>query len=94
MSYLTPLGKRVLVRDTTPEAKERVVGGGLIVPVAVNANQQVGRGVVVDVGPEVLDIISDCTVVFPTYVGYKITVDDQDYILLNDIDILAVIEDD
>ena len=93
---LKPLGNRVVVE---PIEQEEVTAGGIVLPETAKEKPQeaeivaVGKGKTSDEGkvltPEVK--VGD-KVLFGKYSGTEITVADNDYLILREADILAVVE--
>jgi len=93
---LTPLGDRVLVKRS--EAEERTAGGIVLPDSAKEKPKQgvveaVGSGRTLDSGERVaLTVKKGDTVLFTSYAGNEVTVDGQEYLLMREEDILAVIK--
>jgi chaperonin GroES len=90
-----PLADRVLVRPLEAEEKKK---GGIIIPDTAKEKPQ--QGEVVAVGPGRLDdagkrvameVKKGDKVLFGKYSGTEVTVDDEDYLIMRESDILAVI---
>jgi chaperonin GroES len=91
-----PLGENVLVRRV--EAEERTAGG-ILLPDA--AKEKPKEGVVVAVGDgKLLDdgkraafsVAPGNRVIFSSYAGNEVKVDGQEYLLISEGDILAIVE--
>ncbi len=93
---LQPLGDRVVVER---EASEEVTAGGIVLP--DSAKDKPARGTIVSVGDGRL--LEDGTrgqiqvavgdrVIFNSYAGESFQVDDDEFLLMREDDILAVIE--
>jgi len=93
---LQPLGDRVVVER---EASEAVTAGGIVLP--DSAKDKPARGTIVSVGDGRL--LEDGTrgpiqvavgdrVIFNSYAGESFEVDDNEFLLMREDDILAVIE--
>ena len=91
-----PLGENVLVRRI--EAEERTAGGILLPD---TAKEKPKEGVVVAVGDgKLLDdgkrapfaVAAGNRVIFSSYAGNEVKVDGQDYLLIAESDILAIVE--
>ena len=90
---IKPLGDRVVVKVKEPENQTR---GGIYVPTAEVSNQAtvvaVGPGKVLENGqtvpPEVK--VGD-KVLFQQYTGTKVTVEDEEYLILHEGEIIAVL---
>ncbi len=86
----TPLGQRVLVKRVEEEAK---TASGIIIP--DNAKEKPLMGKVVAISSEVEedgDIAKDDTVVFAKYSGTDITLEGDEYLVLNVDDILGILK--
>jgi len=86
----TPLGQRVLVKRVEEEAK---TASGIIIP--DNAKEKPLMGKVVAISSEVEedgDIAKDDTVVFAKYSGTDITLEGDEYLVLNTDDILGILK--
>lgn len=82
-----PLKERVFVRyseevDKTP--------GGLYVPDTAKEKPQ--KGIVEAVGSEVKEVKVGNTVLFDKYSGAKITLDNTEYLIIKEEDILGILE--
>jgi chaperonin GroES len=90
---IKPLGDRVVVKVKKPENQTR---GGIYIPTAEASNQAtvvaVGSGKVLENGqtvpPEVK--VGD-KVLFQQYTGTKVTVEDEEYLILHEGEIIAVL---
>jgi len=93
---LTPLGDRVLVKRS--EAEERTAGGIVLPDTAKEKPKQgvveaVGSGRTLDNGERVaLTVKKGDTVLFTSYAGNEVTIDGQEYLLMSEGDILAVVK--
>ncbi len=93
---LKPLGDRVLVKILEKEAK---TAGGILLPDTAQEKSQVGEVVAVgagarnDKGDRVApDVQAGNKVMYSKYAGTELKIDGQDYLLLTERDILAVVE--
>ncbi|MDP2937187.1 MAG: co-chaperone GroES [Dehalococcoidia bacterium] len=91
---LKPLGDRVVVR---PTGKEEMTKSGLVIPDTAKEKPQEGE--VVAVGPGKLgedgkripmEVKEGDKVLFAKYAGTEVKLDDQEYLILRDSDILAI----
>jgi len=91
-----PLRDRVLVRYSSEEEK---TAGGLFIPDAAKEKPQ--KGMVVAVGPgrvtddgkrQAMEIKVGDTVLFDKYSGSKIKIDDEEYLIIREEDILGIVE--
>ena len=91
-----PLGDRILVEVL--EAKERTKGGIVLPDTAKEKPQEakvvaVGKGKVSDEGKVIpLEIKVGDKILFGKYTGAEITVDDKEYLILKEEDILAIVK--
>lgn len=92
---LRPLGDRVVVKRIEEEAKTK---GGIVLPDTAKEKPQkgkviaVGSGRLLDNGTKVpLEVKQGDTVVFAKYGGTEIEIDGEEYIILSERDLLAVV---
>ena len=92
-----PLGDRVLVK---PLEEEEQVKGGIIIPDTAKEKPQrgevtaVGDGKTDDSGKKIaLSVEPGNTVLYGKYSGTEVKLDDEDYLIMSEGDILAIIED-
>jgi len=85
-----PLGSRLLIK---PIKEERKTEGGIVLP--DTAKEKPMKAEVIEVGKDVedLDIKAGDKVIFSKYAGTEIKINDEDYIVIDQDDILAKIED-
>mgnify|MGYP003573282903 CR=1 FL=1 len=87
---IKPLADRVIIE---PAAAEEKTAGGIIIPDTAKEKPQ--KGTVVAVGPgkkdEPLTVKSGDIVLYGKYAGTEITVDNQDYLILRESDIVAIL---
>ena len=95
---IRPLHDRILV--TRVEAKD-VGRGGIIIPDSAKEKPQegkvvaVGNGKVNDEGTRIaLDVEAGDLILFGKYSGSEVEVDDQEYIIMREDDVLAVLGKD
>ena len=93
---LKPLRDRVIIRRIE---EEEVVEGGIVIP--DTAKEKPIKGTVIAVGPGrvndkgetiPMNVKEGDTVVFRKYAGNEITVDDEDLLIVEEDDILAILE--
>ncbi|MDP6040142.1 MAG: co-chaperone GroES [Candidatus Latescibacteria bacterium] len=96
MAKVKPLGDRVLVK---PVDEEEQVKGGIIIPDTAKEKPQRGEIVAVgdgksdDSGNKItLSVKAGDTVLYGKYSGTEVRLDDEDYLIMPEGDILAVIE--
>lgn len=87
---LKPLADRVVIEPAQAEEK---TSGGIIIPDTAKEKPQ--RGTVVAVGPgkkdEPMTVKEGDKVLYGKYAGTEISIDGNDYLILRESDILAVI---
>lgn len=87
---ITPLHDRVVVK---PAAAEEKTSGGIIIPDTAKEKPQ--RGEVVAAGPgkkdEPVTVKAGDTVLYGKYSGTEINVENQDYLIMRESDILAIV---
>lgn len=94
---LRPIGDRVVVKVI--EQEERTKGGIVLPDTAKEKPQQgkviaVGTGRILDNGQKVpLEIKEGDRVIFAKYAGTEVKVEGEEYLILSERDILAVIEE-
>lgn len=93
---LTPLGDRVILKQVVAEETTK---SGLVIPGAAKEKPQqaevvaVGPGGMVD-GVEVeMHVKAGDTVIFSKYAGTEVEVEEEEYIIVKQNDILAIVED-
>lgn len=92
---LKPLGDRVVIKQLNAEEKSK---GGVILPGTAKEKPQeaevvsVGPGGVVD-GKEIkMEVKPGDRVIYSKYAGTEVKLDDEEYIIVRQNDILAVVE--
>jgi chaperonin GroES len=92
---LRPLGDRVVVR---PTEQEEVTASGIVLPDTAKEKPQ--RGEVIAVGPgrlsddgsrQPMDVKDGEQVLFAKYAGTEVKVGEEDYLIISEKDILAVV---
>ena len=92
MSHLKikPLADRVIIK---PQAAEEKTASGIIIPDSAKEKPQ--KGTVVAVGPgtkdDKMEVKVGDVVLYGKYSGNEITVDGDDYLIMKQADILAII---
>ena len=91
-----PLQDRILIRRTE---EEETTSGGIIIPDAAKEKPQqgvivaTGKGKVQDDGTLIpLDVKAGDRVLFGKYSGTDVTLDGEEYVILREDDVLAVVE--
>jgi chaperonin GroES len=86
---ITPMHDRVVVK---PAAAEEKTAGGIIIPDTAKEKPQ--RGTVVAAGPgkkdEPTTVKTGDTVLYSKYAGTEISLEGEDYLIMRESDILAV----
>jgi chaperonin GroES len=92
---LKPLGDRVVVQ---PKAKEETTKSGIVLPDTAGEKPQegtvlsVGPGRTLDNGTKVeLDVKVGDTVLFAKYAGTEIKLDGEEYLVVRESDLLAIV---
>jgi chaperonin GroES len=85
-----PLGDRVLIE---PLGAEEKTASGIIIPETAKEKPQ--RGTVIAVGPgtndEKMEVKKGDVVIYGKFSGTEITIDDTDYIIMKQSEILAIV---
>ena len=91
-----PLHDRLLVKRED-ESEEKI--GGIIIPDTAKEKPQegkviaVGNGKVNEDGKKIpLDVKAGDRILFGKYTGSEVTVDDEEYLIMKEEDVLAIIE--
>lgn len=97
MIKVRPLGDRILVKRLE---EEEVIKGGIIIPDTAKEKPQrgeviaVGLGRLDDEGKRVpLDVQVGDNILFGKYAGSEVTIDDDEYLIMREEDVLAIIEE-
>ncbi len=97
MVKVRPLGDRILV---TRLEEEEVIKGGIIIPDTAKEKPQrgeviaVGLGRLDEAGKRVpLDVQVGDNILFGKYAGSEVTIDDDEYLIMREEDVLAIIEE-
>jgi chaperonin GroES len=94
---IRPLSDRVLVKRL--EAEEQTSAGGIIIPETAKEKPQEGK--VIAVGPgkmledgkvQPMNVKADDRVLFGKYAGTEVKIDNEDYLIMREDDILGVLE--
>ena len=93
---IKPLGDRVLVK---PVEVEEEIKGGIIIPDTAKEKPQ--KGEIIAVGPGKLDesgknmpmnVKVGDKVLYSKYGGTEVNIDDEEYLIMSESDIMAIIE--
>ena len=92
---LIPLADRVVLKQSTPEEKTK--SGIILTSTSQEKPQQaeviaVGTGGVVDGKEVVMNVKPGDMVIFSKYAGNEVKLDDEEYIIVKQSDILAIVE--
>ncbi len=87
---LQPLGARVLVK-ITPE--EQTTKSGLVLPDTAKEKPQRGDVVAVGEDDDLIKVAVGDRVLFPKYTGTEIRLEDEDYLIIEATDLLAIVKD-
>lgn len=94
---LTPLGDRVVVK---PQQRDEVTKSGIVLPDTAKEKPQrgeviaVGKGRLTDTGDRLpMDVQKGDNVLFAKYAGTEFKMDDDEYLILSEKDILAIVQD-
>ena len=92
---LNPLADRIVIRPLDAEEK---TAGGIIIPDNAKEKPQkgevvaVGPGKVADTGKKIdMELKKGDKVLYGKYSGTEVTVDGQDYLIMRETDVLAII---
>ena len=93
---IRPLHDRILVKR---EEEKEVKKGGIIIPDTAKEKPQegkviaVGNGKVSDEGKKIpLDVKAGDKILFGKYSGSEVKIDDEEYLIMREEDVLAIIE--
>jgi chaperonin GroES len=86
---LQPLGARVLVK-ITPE--ETTTKSGLVLPDTAKEKPQRGEVVAIGEDEEMINVTVGDTVLFPKYTGTEFKIEDEDYLVIESGDLLAIVK--
>ncbi len=93
---IRPLGDRVLVKRVSEQEKTK---GGIVLPDTAKEKPQrgevvaVGEGRLTDDGKRIpMNVKVGDKVIFAKYAGTEIELDDEEYLLMSESDILAILE--
>lgn len=95
-SKLEPLGDRIIVK---PLEREETTKSGLVLPDSAKEKPQegkviaVGSGKLLDDGTvKKLEVRSGDRVLYGKYAGTEVTLNEEDYLILREDDVLAVVQ--
>ncbi|MQY79242.1 MAG: co-chaperone GroES [Bacteroidetes bacterium] len=90
LKKIKPLADRVLIEPTEAEAK---TSGGILIPDSAQEKPQKGKVVAVGTGTKDVEMevkVGD-TVLYGKYSGTEINVDNKDYLIMRQSDIIAIL---
>ncbi|MCX7988469.1 MAG: co-chaperone GroES [Thermodesulfovibrio sp.] len=85
---IKPLKDRIVVKYSSEELEK--TPGGIYVPDVAKEKPQ--KGTVIEVGSEVKEVKVGDTVLFDKYAGSKIKIDDVEYLIIKEEEILGIVE--
>ena len=95
MSKVRPLGDKVLIKRLEAEEK---TAGGIVLPDTAKEKPKQGKVIAVGDGRQLesgkkiaLQVKAGDTVLFGSYAGTEVTVDGEEYLLMSEEDILAIV---
>jgi len=83
---IKPIGNRVAILQ---KSAEQVTASGLVIPTTAQEKPQ--QGEVVAVGSKVEDIAVGDNVIYSKYAGTTLTINGEEYIVLSEEDVFAVL---
>jgi len=93
---LTPIGDKIIVKRI--EAEE-VTSGGIVLPDSAKEKPKEGKIVALGEGPRTeggkrgtFQVKKNDRVLFTSYAGTEVTVEGQEYLIMSENDLLAVVE--
>ncbi len=96
MASIKPLGEKVLVKRLEAEEK---TSGGIVLPDAAKEKPKQGKVIAVGDGRQLesgdkapFQVKAGDTVLFGSFAGTEVTVDGEEYLLMSESDILAIID--
>ncbi len=96
MAEIQPLGDRVLIKRLEAEEK---TAGGIVLPDTAKEKPKQGRVVALGNGRQLdsgevapLQLSEGDTVLFGSFAGTEVTVEGEEYLLMSESDVLAIIE--
>ena len=97
-TMLKPLGDRVVV---APKAKEELTKSGIVLPDTASEKPQqgtvlsAGPGRLLDTGDRAkMEVKTGDAVLFAKYAGTEVKLDGEDYLVIRESDLLAVVDGD
>ncbi|ADL13574.1 co-chaperone GroES [Acetohalobium arabaticum] len=94
---IKPLGDRVVVKDI--EAEEETTESGIVLPESAKEEPQEGEVVAVGAGKKLdngerltMDVSEGDRVIYGKYAGTEIEFDGEEYLVISEKDVLAIVE--
>ena len=87
---VVPLGSRLLIK---PIKEEKKTDGGIVLPDTAKEKPMKAEGIEVGKEVEEIDVKPTDKVLYSKYAGTEIKIDDEDYIIIDEDDVLAKIEE-
>ena len=85
---IKPLGARIVVR---PEKQEEKTESGIYLPETASKDKP-QYGEVIAVGPDFKGVKKGDTVIFAKYGGTEVKIEEEEYLVLGEGDVLAILE--
>jgi len=92
---VNPLSDKVLVKRLDQEGTTK---GGIVIPENAQKKSTKGKVISVGIGKEledgsrsIMQVKEDDIILLPTYGGTEVTVDDEEFVIVEETDILAII---
>ena len=86
---IKPLGERIVVK---PEKQEEKTEGGIYLPETATKDKP-QKGEVIAVGPDFKGVKKGDKVIFAKYGGTEVKLDGEEYLVLGEDDVLAILEE-
>lgn len=93
---IKPLGDKVLVKRL---AAEEVTAGGIVLPDTAKEKPKEGKIISVGKGRQLKDgtyvpfsVKADDKIIFSSYAGTEVKINGEEYLIMNEEDILAIVE--
>ncbi|WP_422445028.1 co-chaperone GroES [Thermoanaerobacterium sp. DL9XJH110] len=92
---IKPLGDRIVIKVLEKEEKTK---GGIVLPDTAKEKPQkgeviaVGTGEIIDGKKVPLEVKVGDKIIYSKYAGTEVKIDDQEYLILRQSDVLAIIE--
>ena len=90
---LTPTGRRVIFEPDAKPDEEVSKGGIILPPERWSLHPDTTRGIVISVGPKCIDAKVGQIILISRLAGVKIDMDDKKYLMIDEEDIIATVEE-